>query len=270
MNKHLPKSAVSFTLMAFSVMAFVVLMHNRAPASQAANDQPLLGSCSGSTVIFPNDVSIFDPGYLVDSDGAFRPTGKLDAWRQRYDSNINDIIKAHTEDRAIQCTEIARESPSGFLRSVAKDLAPWSTPERLDALSEEDMGAVLIEQLRVYQCRIREQLLFRTVRTDLETLKRQGTLTKLSIGTEWMAYSEQTAWAEREFVESSKALLRTLKFLEGANRLRPLDDSLECLARTSLDIRNTLGLAADVSACLPRVWDTRGTLKNLPPPKQQP
>jgi hypothetical protein len=191
----------------------------------------------------------------------------LEAWRKRYDDNVNEILKAHTTDRVIQCTEVANGQPSGKLQEVASQLPPWSSPERLRSLSEDDMSAVLMEQLRVYQCRLREQLAFRWVKDDIGDLTRAGILdsSRVSLGTEWIAYSAQNAWVKQEFQEAPLALLRTLKFIEGEDRLRPLDDSLECLARASLDIRNTLGLAAEVSACLPRVWDARGTLRSLAP-----
>ena len=53
------------------------------------------------------------------------------------------------------------------------------------------------------------------------------------------------------------------------DRLRALESGMECLARTSLDIRNALGLAAETAACLPRAWDARTSLRT-PAPRTSP
>ena len=69
---------------------------------------------------------------------------------------------------------------------------------------------------------------------------------------------------KEEVALARPTLHRTLSLIGGIDRLRPVDSSFECLQRASLDIRNILGLTAEVTSCLPRILDTRGSLRDLP------
>jgi hypothetical protein len=61
-------------------------------------------------------------------------------------------------------------------------------------------------------------------------------------------------------------LQRTLQLIGGMDRLEPLGVDIECLKRTSLDIRNSLGLISQAASCLTRIEDTQGSLRDQPSP----
>jgi hypothetical protein len=44
-----------------------------------------------------------------------------------------------------------------------------------------------------------------------------------------------------------------------------LGDAIQCLQEASVDILNNLNLATQASACLPRVWDAKTSLRTLAP-----
>ncbi len=204
------------------------------PATAVDTNKPVLASCDGDSALFPTV-----------------PEDAFDKWKERYDDRVDGVIVAHLQKKnAVNCQQLVKEPPSDALKSLAGSLAPWKS--NMSSLSEDDMGAVLLEYLRVYECSIKNHLTF-----DLPTI--YGT-TALPF-----TYQKERSIADRELLLAPRTLERTLQLISGMDRLRPIDDSLQCLARTSLDIRNTLGLAAETSACLPRIWDARGSLRSVKP-----
>ncbi|MDB4978255.1 MAG: hypothetical protein JWM56_441 [Candidatus Peribacteria bacterium] len=261
--KHAHAWAVAGVCLLILAVLLMARGHGATAALVTTDVQPVLSACSGSDILFPQSVDAFDKAALVDENGKLLYTGKLEEWRKKYDENVNKILKTHLEQTAIMCTDLVAEPPSTELRGLAAELPPWQSAKRLETLSEDQMQSVLLEQLRVYQCRLREQIYFRWSTSDAEDLLRKKMISQTDIGTDAIMFAAQQTWVDRELEAAPRALERTLKYVEGMNRLRPLDQSLECLSRTSLDIRNILGLAAETSACLPRIWDARGSLRDL-------
>ncbi|HLD78804.1 MAG TPA: hypothetical protein VJB16_07285, partial [archaeon] len=145
--------------------------------------------------------------------------------------------------------------PPPMLRSLAQELSPWKEGIRL---SDSDTPAVLLEYIRVFECAMRERghsLPIKVLEEAQEPLNQMELSRKTT---------QEDAIIERELATARATLERTLTMLGGFNRLRPLALDLECLKRTSLDLRNVLGLTADTSACLPRAFDARGSLRDLP------
>ncbi len=161
-------------------------------------------------------------------------------------------MKGITE-QPIACTAADYASvipPSGALRAIGEMIPAWKN--RLGDLHESDMSSVLLEFLRVYECSMNEYLEKFPVmdRTNMTGtfLEQQGRIAET---------------VRREEAVSREALVRTLGLIGGFDRLQPLNVDIECLKRASLDLRNVTGLTADVSSCLPRAWDAKGSLRDL-------
>jgi len=125
------------------------------------------------------------------------------------------------------------------------------------------MGTVLLEYLRTYECALSERQSFLNV-----ILQNSSAQQNASIGNSRDTYNEANA-SERQTIARELSLARatldrTLLVIGGMDRLRPLTVDIECLKRTSLDIRNITGLISQTSMCLPRVRDARGSLQDLP------
>lgn len=230
----------------------------------------LLSSCSalnnggagGDTTALPPctaDDSIF---------GARSSSSSLpfDKWADTYHSTVSEVIDAHmqslnnTGTMQLQCTAPDYASmlkPTQKLKDLAAQLGPWKDPKKLQALSESEIGPVLLEYLRVYECAMSERNAFKTVIVPDE----QGGGDRVLIDAE---KNREASIIQHESLLARPALEKTLQIVGAADRLRPLSLDIECLKRTSLDIRNILGLVSQVSACLPRVRDARGSLRDLP------
>ncbi len=204
--------------------------------------KPPLASCEKSDTLFPG-----------------RGKNTLESWKNNYRLTVKDILKAHESPRIAQCTENeGNQPPTQKLSNLAKNLAPWKTTQSQNALLEADMATVLLEYQRMYECALNERLSFL-----LPSVVAEG---KSSEGDIKVAPLSKTLESEQQSIQQELSLTRTvlhrvLSFVGANDRLSPLAQNLECLERASLDIRNALGLAADASACLPRAWDARGSLR---------
>lgn len=204
---------------------------------------PILGACEESEDVFPSSLDFSDPIERLSED---------------YHQTVDAVVSAHAEQRAIACSDNLKETPSAALRSLAEKLPPWKDSEDLNDLAETDIGPVLLEYLRMYECALKEELFFMPSRVanDVE-------LTNVVHLPVWLrTFAGRWRRIGDELFFARKTLNRTLTYIGGADRLRPVDASLECLQRSSLDIRNILGLTADASACLPRAWDARTSLRD--------
>ncbi len=249
-NCRIVAGIVAFVV--FSTLGGAVYVH-----AEEEKQYPILSPCAGAEDLFPR---------YPDLEGG--EEDRVDAWRRIYHTTANDVSEAHLKHTEIACTENARETPSGTLLDLAAKLPPWSDDEDISRLTERDIGAVLLEHLRIYECSLKEHAFFLPSDIDEELLRRGGGKYERSLHTEELSERQEEIGAELKL--SRRALHRTLAAIGGIDRLRPLSASLECLQRASLDIRNILGLTADTAACLPRTWDARGSLRDLyaPPPTE--
>jgi hypothetical protein len=249
---------------ALAVIGSIVLLTERAANSSrlaaqatgggssasAAGQAPVLAACSGS-------LNLFNPREFLD-------------WEKTYHGRVGAVIKAHLEDPKVICTKDEPQVPTEALKLLARDLPPWQNPAPLDSLSEKDMGAVLLEYLRIYECSMRQYqiTMANEIRNDA-FIEGSPTFLKYGLPFSWYDLSVEMTDRDRkiqtEMTAARAALERTLSLVGGMDRLRPLDTNMECLQRSSLDIRNIMSLAADTTACLPRVWDARGSLRDLYP-----
>ena len=134
-----------------------------------------------------------------------------------------------------------------------------------------DVGPVLLEYLRTYECALNERKNFIGIIVPKENASNAGQ--NVSVSMDRILYNdttdEQRSTIDHELAVSRATLNRTLTIIGGEDRLRPLSLDIECLKRVSLDIRNITGLISQASACLPRIRDARGSLRDLPDPTQQ-
>lgn len=211
-----------------------------------AKTYPILGSCEASADVFPPSLDFRDSIERLSTD---------------YHQTVNDIVNAHLEKREIECSDNVKEVPSAVLSNLAKLLPPWKDPEDMEGLAETDIGPVLLEYLRIYECTLKEERFFLPSRAAKDVASRN----LVNIPAWFGIFADRWGRISEELFYARKSLERTLAYLGGMDRLRPVDASLECLQRSSLDIRNILGLTADASACLPRAWDARTSLRDAPP-----
>lgn len=204
------------------------------------------------------------------AEGSIFAERTLDKWPSLFHLGVDAVINAHLEqagavgDAALQCTaqDYRALSPaSDNLRTVASFLPLWrKNPEMLNDVSEADMGAVLLEYVRVYECSLDEmqnQLPFKAAEQNTNG-------DALDLGTYHNRQGEALAMIEEERRLARPALERAFELIGGYERLRPLWLEIECLKRASLDLRNGLGLVAEGSACMSRIWDAHGSLRDLP------
>lgn len=190
---------------------------------------------------------------------------EFDDWAGEYHADVSGVVDAHIKqmadisESALQCTAEDYASvipPSGALRSMAEKLPAWKEDDRLNRLSESDAGGVLMEFLRVYECSMNE----RSYYLSNKLLDEEGSMNLFDLQKK---ETEQRAIITRELDIARPAMARTLAIVGGFDRLAPLSVDIECLKRSSLDLRNVLGLAAEASACLPKAWDPHGSLRDL-------
>lgn len=199
---------------------------------------------------------------------------QLDSMTGVYHSTVGRVVNAHLNEltsistRPLQCTANDYRGllqPSAPLQDLANQLPEWG-PSR--PVSEADLAAVLLEYVRVYECSLLQRAQF----LNIFILREQGTLQETIDGFGLQTIPTHTLSKESarqaelirvELATARPALERTLALLGGIDRLRPLAAELECLKRASLDLRNVTGLAAEAASCMPKIWDSRGSLRDL-------
>lgn len=203
------------------------------------------------------------------ADGSVFADTAFNQWKNIYHNNVSTAIEAHltniknTGTQPLRCTEeeyanLVPASPQ--LRSIANMLPAWrENPGDAAGLSEADMGTVLLEFLRIYECSMKERELYHSVRI-LQDADRDMNPEEFQ-----QKKSEELKVMQNQIEVSRKTLNRTLSIVAGYDRFKPLTLDIECIKRASLDLRNVLGLASDASSCLPRIWDVHQSLRDLQP-----
>lgn len=189
----------------------------------------------------------------------------FETWAPFYHNTVLAVTEAHIQSLGnvnalpLQCTAEDYEElvpASEPLQALAATLPAYRDAE---SLTEVDMAPVLLEFLRVYECSMKQRKEYLSVYIPRE----YSPNTFMRLGDFFAAKSVQNDIMEKEMRVSRLALERTLGLIGGFDRLRPLSLDIECIKRASLDLRNVLGLASDASSCLPRAWDTHGSLRDL-------
>lgn len=234
------------------------------------------GCAPGSTA--PRQ-GLFGPDQLppCTADGTIFSFVPFDFWSFIYHKLVDNAVTAHLSSFAdqgsdspffanLQCSapDVAGLlRPSAPLFLIAAQLPPWQDPQNLARLSEQDFGAVLLEFLRVYECALKQQ------RTFIDTNVVEDAPLFSNLPLQWGEFGAERKRREtiiqQQLLLARTALNRILSTTGSLDRLRPFLLDLECIERASLDLRNVLGLVSESAACMPRVWDARGSLRDPPP-----
>lgn len=185
-------------------------------------------------------------------------------WPDEYHKLVNEVIEEYSrppETIACQSEVLLPADTDSSMYRLAGQLPPWNSEEELADLTRADVGFVLLEFLRIYECALkdRENFIYVYVESDH---RRQQSHVQTYEERNVIARSEQ-ALLETELKTARPTLEKALQVVTGHNRLSQLDAELQCLQRASLDVRNAFSLAADTSSCLPRVWNAKDVLRNL-------
>jgi hypothetical protein len=178
---------------------------------------------------------------------------RVASWAKTYHERVHDIVDEYVGylQRGGSCGENTAVTPLPLLDALAKDL-------KIENVSAETMPTILLRYLEVYEQALASQSLA-SVAIAVGNDK-VSTITELDtvITRERAEIGEQLALAR-------PTLHRTLLYLSGYGRFVPLGDAIQCLQEASVDILNNLNLATQASACLPRVWDAKTSLRTLAP-----
>lgn len=155
------------------------------------------------------------------------------------------------------------------LKELAASLPPWKDSAALSHLSQLQAGSVLLEYLRIYECANVER--WYALQSNVE-LRRQGTLQENhsagAADSDWQSgdFANETdrerATIEQEMRVARPTLHRVLTVVGGLAKLNGPTVNAACFLRTSLDLRNVLGLLADTAAHLPKAAG-RTSLRDL-------
>jgi len=189
-------------------------------------------------------------------------------WPKTYHQTVSGVIEARLDTlNNVSGTEIncsAGDYPSmmkanGALSGLATTLEPWKGKKNI---SELELAPVLLEYLRVYECALQEKHYFQAI-SPLDVSSASSKDRSPRLGDYNTQVEEESKLISKELASARIILERSLSIVGGLDRLSPLAMDIECIKRTSLDLRNTLGLTAEAAACMPRIWDTRGSLRDL-------
>lgn len=192
-------------------------------------------------------------------------------WHAIFERELRAVVDAHTQSLLggeeegaprIDCTaatyrEMFPASPA--LRALAAKLPEFR--DRAGRLSEMDIGVVLQEWLRVYQCALDEETLYAQphIARDLQKIG----MDDLTYGQVALQATTHAAYAENEMRWAASLMERVTTLIGGFGRLRPLYAELTCLERATADIHNNLSLLAEAGVCMPRSVNARSTLRDF-------
>ncbi|MEI8229870.1 MAG: hypothetical protein WCG83_01910 [Candidatus Peregrinibacteria bacterium] len=249
-------------LLAFAVLLFALPgIRSRVFAEDAATTiarDPFLSPCSR------NSDASKSLGFTV---AAFF------SWPTQYHDRVASIVEDHlqTIGKSAMCQAGNTEeflSPGEKLAALARLLPTWKDGR---SLSRIDIAPVLQEYLRIYECALKERQYYLALDAQKWTADQQARATlgdtsaevQMTLGSLGLEMSKQNAVIERELLLARPLLNRTLTVIAGLDRLLPLDASLQCIERASLDIRNAAGLAAEAGSCFPRISNSKDPLRDL-------
>ena len=143
---------------------------------------------------------------------------------------------------------------------LAEKLPTWAKGDLI--LSRFDTARVLLEYLRVYECALTEFDNFILFDTRQEEFDANGVNFVYHLSELLDDSVKRADVIIQERLIARRALHRALTLIGAFERLRPVEAELECMQRFSLDVRNVAALTAEASACMPRAWNAKDTLRD--------
>lgn len=193
------------------------------------------------------------------------------AWRKLYRDELQKVVDAHekllfgddTQQLTCDAATYQKMLPgSDALKKLAGKLPAFK--QTASQLSEMDIVPVLLEWERVYECSLNEEYTYAEPNIDQELAKKGGDFAQFRT----INIVNETAVPRRTYIESEMLAVRALNtrldtILGGLDRLTPLAAEVSCLERATADIRNSMSLIGEASACLPRALDDKNSLRDF-------
>lgn len=204
---------------------------------------------------------------------------ELKDWAPTYHRRVGEVVDEFfaqaDEDMVIDCKTLdegdgSPPAPAGSaLLALARDLPPWADGER--PVTRLSTGDVLRSYLDSYLCSLTEASL--TIRLTATGQTGSGASTSsVSSGenvevdrgdlNDWIETDSSTI--DRELATAEPALERVLTLMSADHRTAGLKTELQCLLRASTDLRNALALFSEAAACVGRLWDAQGIVRDFP------
>lgn len=258
---------VMLVLVAASVLIQYAFFSPKYITGALVQPTPILSSCSSANNEF----------FGLSYDEVTTDNDVVDQWSVKFHDVIDELVTAQLDEteRTVECTaETMSEflQPTTAMQNVVQEWEPFVSDPDTTKLSRLDVGYVLLELLRQYECALQERQYFLYGQLSQELVAEQFNLglfrdnddsyvTAQAVSRE---AGEQQQKIVRELVISRKAVEQAVRMLNGKERTAIVRAEVECLERASLDIRNATGLAAEANSCLPRIWNAKDTLYDLP------
>ena len=204
-----------------------------APYAYAQERYPILAPCTRD-----------DPRYAA----LFFNTEHFDDWAEKYHEAVDEVVEEYLEPPGdIQCDEdilLPIDGATSAMGAMAQKLPPWQDPTDRAKLKRSDVGIVLLEHLRLYECALSEHYYYLPVDVIQEKfLDFSGGTFPLPKFVPGFDLLELIAEMERrreiirnEIVIARPTLERALLLLNALTRLMPLDAELQCLQRPHPEI----------------------------------
>ena len=186
----------------------------------------------------------------------------VEDWPDTYHEQVDKVIEEYLEPQEYVCDAESFEEllpPGEELRALADKMPTWQDPDM--PLSSYDIGWVLLEYLRMYECALMEFADAESFDTTLEEFRKPDVTDLFYPDIEPPSFVNAAVINEERTI-ARKTLHRVLTLIGNFGRLRPLEAELECAQRLSLDVRNIAALSAETSSCLPRAWNAKDALRD--------
>ncbi len=184
---------------------------------------------------------------------------------QTYHATVSAVLTAQSSSEggvgsSLRCNVDLSQNivpPSDKLQELSSAM---NGGEDDDTLSAGNMPALLLEYLRIYECKLLHERQSRALTADGGAEENETVFRG--------PYLEETKsiqeFVERELTIARPTLNRALLLYAGAAGMQPTAAEMECIKRASLDVRNSLGLLAEALSCSPRAMDAKGSLRDPP------
>jgi len=275
----------------------VIIGIQKTPAAygNAPTRYPVLAACTRFEYGLFRDVDFSKVG---GKDAAKTAPGEVEYWRNIFHTTVSTVVDEYFTPTSPECSGSSHAQafpPRPMLLKLASTLPSWRTltwqlhNEGTSSswwdifvggsvdwtqvnynslyLSELDIGTVLLEYLRMYECALVERTLFLPNHTIDQETKREEFISGNILPALQRMLVAVMAWTDRETIIEElliarRSINRTVTMLSGYNRFNILNMELQCLQQASLDMRNGLALAADSASCLPRIWNAKDPLRD--------
>ncbi len=193
-----------------------------------------------------------------------------DDYHEKVDKIVEELLTPGTET----CIDSGTEQGGRKLKEL-RELGEKLPGTRAAAgkLTASDAPGVLLEYLRLYECVLNERswyLPLQVLDNNIEEQKEGGQKSSTpNLGELGEGLTKAVPLVAREQVLARRTLERMLTALHATLMARTVEDDAGCFLRSSFDAKNAFGLAQEASMCLPRTWDAKDVLRDLPTPTEE-